>query len=791
MTSWTTIIGAPTTEISDHLRWQVSIADISSGHLIDPDLIVGGGVGYVRDIGLYSDPDGLQRLYTRDIDAGSGSSADPQLTEAWENNALAITYDVPGSGITPLTVTGPNNSAVGARDSTEPYGWFYDSGSSHLSDIADFITAYRLLTDDQKAGTTYTLSDGLDDVVPSDPVTHRLRGEVTAAASAQGRIRAGSSPALPEGTITVGEPTLEEAGPPPRLRFLLSPGVSIGTEVVDGTGEAFFGNLQLYFDRTLPIGLRVSGAASGVSFGAGGPNLSDEWETDEAALILATTTTSVSIPGPRHSSNQTSDSGDEPYDWMPSADKITEIQNWMSAFGALPTTERSAVTLAFNVTPSVPVFHRLRGGAVAAASAQGRIRVTVPGLPPVPVAHRIRGFVSAAASAQGRIRRTARDAVTHRLRGGASAAASAQGRIRRSAPFEPVDHVTEHGMFAGFQPYIVEKEIAGDEEAMGMCYDGKERLHVLLVSGAVNVYYDYTKERTWHTTPGSAPYEIAYNRDADEIYVLCSDVEPGVQGVHRHFPGDPYDPKAPPAGKFLGMILLDAATPEAKGAVMHGDILHGNFGGSAPFETQVVSGDANVDKKHTSIDQAVPAGGSLTAWPSGSASRPAVGNYCAVMRRNGTLALYLIDRDGRYLSEIRNNEGTWAYYDIEASDNVLGRNYTVSGLVRQDARGPKYLLVVITWPIPPDDGKSLAGQIVQIGDRQEVFRVVQAEGYEFILERYVFGTYDSGTRARARGERSSTGDPQLGWGHGQPIKLVTSIKPKSDLFDYGPYTEWW
>ena len=575
----------------------------------------------------------------------------------------------------------------------------------------------------------------------------------------------------------------------------------------------FFGNLQLYFDRTLPIGLRVSGASSGVSFGAGGPNLLDAWEIDDEALVLATATTSVSIPGPRHSSNQTSDTGDEPYDWMPSADKVTEIQNWITNFGTLSTAERAAATLTFNVATSAAAIHRLRGGATAAASAQGRIRVTSPTsvahrlrggavaaasaqgrirrTARVAVTHRLRGGAVAAASAQGRIRRTARDAVTHRLRGGASAAASAQGRIRRSAPSEPVDHVTEHGMFAGYQPYIVEKEIEGDEEAMGMCYDGKERLHVLLVSGAVNVYYDYTKERTWHTTPGSAPYEIAYNRDADEIYVLCSDVEPGVQGVHRHFPGDPDDPKAPPAGKFLGMILLDAATPEAKGAVMHGDILHGNFGGSAPFETQVVSGDANVDKKHTSIDQAVPAGGSLTAWPSGSASRPVVGNYCAVMRRSGTLALYLIDRDGRYLSEIRNNEGTWAYYDIEASDNVLGRNYTVSGVVRQDARGPKYLLVVITWPIPPDDGKSLAGQIVQIGDRQEVFRVVQAEGYEFILERYVFGTYDSGTRARARGERSSTGDPQLGWGHGQPIKLVTSIKPKSDLFDYGPYTEWW
>ena len=69
--------------------------------------------------------------------------------------------------------------------------------------------------------------------------------------------------------FTVGLPNLSELGPPPRLQWLQdSPRIQLDASLVEfPANAAFFGNLQLYFDRTLPIGLRLS-ADLVESFGA-------------------------------------------------------------------------------------------------------------------------------------------------------------------------------------------------------------------------------------------------------------------------------------------------------------------------------------------------------------------------------------------------------------------------------------------------------------------------------------------------------------------------------------------
>ena len=132
------------------------------------------------------------------------------------------------------------------------------------------------------------------------------------------------------------------------LRFLVdSPRQLIDSGLVDGGGDAYFGNLQLYFGRPLPMGLRVASDES-AGFGQPGPNLTEAWENSARALVLSAGGHVVEIPGPLHSTNETSDTGDEPYDWLPSAAKVMEIQAWVTTFMGLSLAEREATTLTFD-----------------------------------------------------------------------------------------------------------------------------------------------------------------------------------------------------------------------------------------------------------------------------------------------------------------------------------------------------------------------------------------------------------------------------------------------------------
>ena len=162
-------------------------------------------------------------------------------------------------------------------------------------------------------------------------------------------------------TIDVGLPTVTELGPPPRLRFLqTSPRRLLDAGLVDGGGAAYFGNLQLYFDRDLPMGLRIAEDES-ESFGAAEPSLTDAWEISPRALVLSAGGEPVEIPGPLHPSNQTSDTGTEPYDWLPSAAKVMEIRAWMVTFMGLSQAEREATTLTFDDGVGAVVTPTLQG----------------------------------------------------------------------------------------------------------------------------------------------------------------------------------------------------------------------------------------------------------------------------------------------------------------------------------------------------------------------------------------------------------------------------------------------
>ena len=181
------------------------------------------------------------------------------------------------------------------------------------------------------------------------------------------------------GTIPVGAPTISEIGPPPRLRFFVdSPRVPIPAAFVEGGGAAYFGNLQLYFDRTLAIGLRIAPDES-ATFGTPLPNLTTAWEASDRALILSAGGHTVEIPGPTYTTtdplttNEESDTGDEPYDWLPSAAKVMEIQTWMTTFMGLSSDEQDAATLTFDdgVAPPPQVTY-VDAGLSARAGNPGR-----------------------------------------------------------------------------------------------------------------------------------------------------------------------------------------------------------------------------------------------------------------------------------------------------------------------------------------------------------------------------------------------------------------------------------
>ena len=168
-------------------------------------------------------------------------------------------------------------------------------------------------------------------------------------------------------TITVGLPTVSEvtANDEPLLRFFLNTNRElIDAALVEGDGSAYFGNLQLYFDRVpggsnaitsqSPLGLRISATDGSESFGQVGPNLTDDWATSSRALVLSAGGETIEIPGPFHANGQNVDAS-EPYDWLPSVAKVTEILAWMATFMALSLADREGTTLTFDDGSAPPL----------------------------------------------------------------------------------------------------------------------------------------------------------------------------------------------------------------------------------------------------------------------------------------------------------------------------------------------------------------------------------------------------------------------------------------------------
>ena len=148
-------------------------ANLTPGLLIPPGLVAGGGTAYLRVVSGNSIGD--MRLAT-DTDADRSTAfsglSGPELTDAWETYAEAITFSAGGLSV---IVPGPNFPSFSRRDPTESYSWTLNG--TYLDDWKAFLTAYLALAADVRATTRIQLRDKPLPVAPKfaddtgDPIT--------------------------------------------------------------------------------------------------------------------------------------------------------------------------------------------------------------------------------------------------------------------------------------------------------------------------------------------------------------------------------------------------------------------------------------------------------------------------------------------------------------------------------------------------------------------------------------------------------------------------------------------
>ena len=141
MASWTETIGAAD-ESTNVLQWRDEVGPIDSA------LVSGGGTGVLLTDLAVSKVD----LHAH-VETVAGID---ELTTAWEGFASAVIIT---AGNLSLTISGPTHPSAQMSDSTEPYRW--NPSATQVSEIEDFVDAYKLLTQVQKDATTVTLRDSL------------------------------------------------------------------------------------------------------------------------------------------------------------------------------------------------------------------------------------------------------------------------------------------------------------------------------------------------------------------------------------------------------------------------------------------------------------------------------------------------------------------------------------------------------------------------------------------------------------------------------------------------------
>ena len=117
---------------------------------IDPALVAGGGVAYLRHVALSGTSPIIRLSSAPGIDP---AAAGPELTDAWERSPRAMTIT---AGLLSFAIPGPAHPDSVFADPTEPYFWTPPLTSAYTA----FRVAYLSLSTTVTALTTLTLDDG-------------------------------------------------------------------------------------------------------------------------------------------------------------------------------------------------------------------------------------------------------------------------------------------------------------------------------------------------------------------------------------------------------------------------------------------------------------------------------------------------------------------------------------------------------------------------------------------------------------------------------------------------------
>ena len=128
-------IGAPSTVTHNSVAGSYSLVwETLSGISIPDEYLAVIGDTFLRLLRLEYNPNGvsytsLAQFQTATTDSGTGSSRDPQMSDAWEKRDVAFTIIVGGNR---YDVRGPDSAGVPSNldDTAEPYYWRFSSGTS-------------------------------------------------------------------------------------------------------------------------------------------------------------------------------------------------------------------------------------------------------------------------------------------------------------------------------------------------------------------------------------------------------------------------------------------------------------------------------------------------------------------------------------------------------------------------------------------------------------------------------------------------------------------------------------
>ena len=113
------------------------------------------------------------------------------------------------------------------------------------------------------------------------------------------------------------------------IRFTIDSGrTQIDDVLTDGGGDRYLAGFTF---STFANGITIADSASGDD-DAFSQSLSDDWESYESAITITNVTRSLSVtlPGPNHPDNSSTDSG-EPYNWLLSSDDQTALVTFVTA----------------------------------------------------------------------------------------------------------------------------------------------------------------------------------------------------------------------------------------------------------------------------------------------------------------------------------------------------------------------------------------------------------------------------------------------------------------------------